>query len=99
MSKLREANKKIEETMKRSGYDREQIDEALTKAIFENGTEVLINEINSSAINDLGSYLYIKFSFFFIINAIKPPNKINIPNSNVVNRANLILSIYPPIIL
>ena len=28
------ANKKIEETMKRSGYDREQIDEALTKATF-----------------------------------------------------------------
>ena len=28
------ANKKIEETMKRSGYDREQIDEALMKATF-----------------------------------------------------------------
>ena len=28
------ANKKIEETMKRSGYDREQIDEALEKATF-----------------------------------------------------------------
>jgi hypothetical protein len=28
------ANKKIEETMKRSGYDREQIDEALLKATF-----------------------------------------------------------------
>ena len=28
------ANKKIEETMKRSGYDREQIDEALEKASF-----------------------------------------------------------------
>ena len=28
------ANKKIEETMKRSGYDREQIDEALQKATF-----------------------------------------------------------------
>ena len=28
------ANKKIEETMKRSGYDREQIDEALDKASF-----------------------------------------------------------------
>ena len=28
------ANKKIEETMKRSGYDREQIDEALMKASF-----------------------------------------------------------------
>jgi len=28
------ANKKIEETMKRSGYDRQQIDEALEKASF-----------------------------------------------------------------
>lgn len=28
------ANKKIEETMKKSGYDREQIDEALEKAMF-----------------------------------------------------------------
>ena len=38
---MKDTNKKIEETMKRSGYDREQIDEALTKATLKFPSQAL----------------------------------------------------------